>query len=331
MKGTRGSYGGWTKLSLALVWGFLCNAHADLSASTHTENQVQVYPERYRSFAPFFKDWAIRFADAQKSYLQNELRVDKESVVEFQIVESDIPNAKVVLNKDTSTTIHNKVEISTGLLRLLKSQSPDAPAFTTKLLGIIAHEMAHPIEHVDPQGIAKTHGNSKWRMYSQAMEIRADTEAIYLLRRLGVPESSLLQALDSILIYEAAPRGLWSGLSSHPENNLRKSMHRLALSYSRFEFGQKVQPQKMLPWDLVPDLVAPDYSSKKVLSDYLTKHNAAKPQSVNDDEIVALIKIFAEVQDIEAKDFDPALRKLLTDMAEVFCHQNFNVGRTGAI
>ena len=62
-----------------------------------------------------------------------------------------------------------------------------------EIIGIVSHELAHPVDKLDHVGIENNFG----RAGQQAVEIRADSEAVDLLFKSRLPVDALFNALTA--------------------------------------------------------------------------------------------------------------------------------------
>jgi predicted unusual protein kinase regulating ubiquinone biosynthesis (AarF/ABC1/UbiB family) len=157
----------------------------------------------------------------------------KATTSDVVILDSPIINACVIsganFKKTLFTSNRNTVYISRALIEDLEKKSPDDALLA--LSGVIAHEIAHPMNDIDTKGF-QSRG-----LTGQAVEFRADLEAVELLRRAGLPESALYRAYE-LLLTENSGTALSEVSRPHPQNKLRKSVQRVALTLNRHERGE---------------------------------------------------------------------------------------------
>lgn len=148
----------------------------------------------------------------------------------FQLVRDDKGETKIMLN------------VTEGFLR--KYFSGADPTSSEKALrgiaGVLAHEFAHSMDWLDPQGLMANHGR---QLSSQAIELRTDLEALMLLRDAGMEPDSLLTGLE-MLGAPAARQSKWKSMgvfqsyaSTHPTNQLRQSAQRVGITATQYEHG----------------------------------------------------------------------------------------------
>lgn len=162
----------------------------------------------------------------------------------FHIVDSDEENAFVyslagrLRNRRT-----NMVYITTGLLRKIFSEDG---VFTSESIekgratfaGVIAHEMAHPLDKLDSNSLQSIHG--RWSA-SQALEVRADIEAVIMLRYANLPRHGMLDAIG-LLAFEKPQETdvVDAAASTHPEDDLRVVSLKIGMTIDDFERGEAV-------------------------------------------------------------------------------------------
>jgi predicted unusual protein kinase regulating ubiquinone biosynthesis (AarF/ABC1/UbiB family) len=188
-----------------------------------------LYRELDRAFAPLDR--------AQQEMVAPELRREgwRNSLT---VIDSPALNA-FVASTAGSPGIENRVYVTTGLLHRFLSSSPEG---LEKIAGILAHELAHPLDKIDPEGFSKGYIP---RSVLQAQEIRADAEGALILRRAGYRPESLLLALEDIS--RSGGEFLEGAVSSHPEDSFRLSSQRLLLTLNRhFEGLAEVKPPAAL-------------------------------------------------------------------------------------
>ena len=157
------------------------------------------------------------------------------SVNEFFILDTPIENAFIVPDKSKGVgSIHNIAFVTTGLLKQMTDEGQSIDKGLLRIAGILAHELAHPLDTIDDDGLK--HNWGKWS--SQAQEVRADAEGTILLRETGYPVDALYQALGRML--ESSKRKdepASAALSTHPPLELRLCALRLLMTLDRYESG----------------------------------------------------------------------------------------------
>ncbi|HPI39539.1 MAG TPA: AarF/UbiB family protein [Pseudobdellovibrionaceae bacterium] len=140
----------------------------------------------------------------------------------------------------------NRIGISTGFIKKIWfTANQDLLNFSKYILGIMAHEMAHPVEQVQSGAVSRGWKNG------QGAEALADYDALSLLRESGLPEESLYLGLKILLdskVHNSEPNDdlvvpkaletVEAMRSTHPENSLRLSFQRLGLTFGRKLYGQ---------------------------------------------------------------------------------------------
>lgn len=153
----------------------------------------------------------------------------------LHIIDTPEENAFVMTRKYGADHGAIHAFVTRGILRkmLYAADGTLDPLGWTRMAGVLAHEMGHPIDKIDGYGI-----ESGDRHASQAIEVRADLEGTKLAERAGYPIQSVLWGLERL--FEGRPKGqglLAEGISSHPQNDLRTSTLRLFLTRDAYENG----------------------------------------------------------------------------------------------
>jgi predicted unusual protein kinase regulating ubiquinone biosynthesis (AarF/ABC1/UbiB family) len=172
------------------------------------------------------------------------------SVNEFFIVDSEESNAFVVPRREDGVSfVHNMAFVTTALIKELigddletLGDAQDAGAVQENVrramlavVGVLAHELAHPLDTLDDGGLDQTWGARS----SQAAEIRADAEGTALLRKAGYPQDCLYLALQKLLSTQSkGPNALEAAVSTHPTFEVRLSSLRLLMTLERYENGE---------------------------------------------------------------------------------------------
>jgi hypothetical protein len=175
---------------------------------------------------------------------------------EIRIIDDEKPNAFVAHFIESSTgEKKNLVFVSKALLHDFFSEGVESGA--RLLAGVLAHEMAHPLDKLDFNGLYQRWG--KFRS-SQAQEIRAELEGIEILVKAGLPPDSLYRALQRIEGNEARSNGnlvtaTLKALSTHPDQLVRESAQRLYLTFRSYEYGDPpTRPIEGLPKEVHSEL-----------------------------------------------------------------------------
>ena len=188
----------------------------------------------------------------------------------LNIVDSPILNAFVIPQKEAGKSkIFNQVFITSGLIKKMFSSSADGKDLTlnqqelrqgvVRIAGVLAHELAHPLDKVDAEGLK---ANYRDVPSSQAAEIRADIEGALIAKEAGYPKESVYECL--LRLFDGKEEGqkkfgktMEAGASTHPQNTLRVSSSRLFLTLDRYEHGEYVAhfPKAVKP-TLIKDLQA---------------------------------------------------------------------------
>ena len=182
------------------------------------------------------------------------------SVNKLYIVDSPDKNAFVVrLKSQGIRKSSNIVFVTTGLLKAMHEKGRGRQPMrdlVVRMAGIIAHELAHPLDFVDDEGITQNWGELAGM---QAMEIRADLEAIAILKEAGYPVDGIYQALK-VLFKKADEEGtIFSEFGqTHPADEVRLAMQRMALTLRRYRQGkaQEKHPSGLIPPSLLRELYA---------------------------------------------------------------------------
>lgn len=155
------------------------------------------------------------------------------------LVDSRLVNAFVVLRLETGVRrINNLVFVTTALLKnIFEDRSGKSlRGGMAGLAGILAHELAHPVERLDEKGITLNYGA---RVGSQAVETRADADGMAIAKKAGYPADSVYEGLKRL--FKDGRRGsglLGAALSTHPQHDLRLSTQRMLLTLDRYRKGR---------------------------------------------------------------------------------------------
>ncbi|MBL7546073.1 MAG: hypothetical protein JNL11_19795 [Bdellovibrionaceae bacterium] len=230
---------GVLKLCFILILGFSTSSLAITrnEAIEHVNESIgrTLAPNQLKktnaALSPLFE----RLASAQAAIIEG---IDSSSELVF--IDSKQVNAFVITAKENGISqARNIVFLTTGILEYyLKSglkpgESPSQGLM--ELIGIMAHELQHPVDKLDMTGIENHYGKTA----NQGIEIRADTGAIQLLRAAGFPVDALFLALQRLFSRFGSHQqhALASGLSTHPAEQVRLGAQRIALWWDRFQSG----------------------------------------------------------------------------------------------
>lgn len=186
---------------------------------------VSQKPETYRILSERFAQLAaVQAEEIQSHVVTNEIK----------IIQSNQINAFVVTASEVGKSrARNIIFLTTGLIEKYLGDTLPGESLISRInevAGIMAHELGHPIEKLDSTGIENHYG----KLASQAIEIRADTEAVRLLKKAGMPVDSLYKALLRLASLQKEK----SSISfSHPETNVRLSSQRVVLTADRVQSG----------------------------------------------------------------------------------------------
>ncbi|MFA5140866.1 MAG: AarF/UbiB family protein [Elusimicrobiota bacterium] len=156
------------------------------------------------------------------------------------ILSAPFANAFVYTPRSTGVRVSsNLVFVTTAMLRKLFDPDGDLAQGAHRLAGILAHELAHPLDrlviydHGEYLSIEKEYGQRG----SQAQEVRADIEGTALLRAADLPERALFDAMERTLDVYKASNVLEAAIGSHPEDSMRMTILRMALTLTRLRLG----------------------------------------------------------------------------------------------
>ncbi|MBI4677714.1 MAG: hypothetical protein HY748_09025 [Elusimicrobia bacterium] len=155
----------------------------------------------------------------------------------------------------------NMVFITTGLLKkMLGRDAAKLREGLVRIAGVLSHELAHPLDNVDKEGILTNYGRE---VGSQAREVRADSEGAMIAKEAGYPVGAVYESLKRLFAGDDAGSALGSLLSTHPENDLRLAMQRLLLTLDRYEKGRHTPSYpEAVPEDLLAELGSVDKGAR---------------------------------------------------------------------
>lgn len=205
--------------------------------------------EAYRVFEELFD----RLSKAQSSMVES----TSISMNRFYLLSSPWVNAFVIPQKDVGKNrIFNRVFITTGLIRHMMNFSQfdfnnknylhdpelqkEIKYGILRIIGVIAHELAHPLDNVQHDKIS-IHDHYK-KQASQAIEIRADLEGAIITEKAGFSVEAVFLGLSRLFGKDQA-RGVLgaveTAMSTHPSSHVRLSSQKLYLTMNRYETGLK--------------------------------------------------------------------------------------------
>lgn len=197
----------------------------------------------------------------------------------FHLIDSPVINAfAIVARENGQTGSKSLVFITTGLLQkfLLNDVHYTFKNSIEQISGIIAHEFGHSTDKLDASTSIENHYQ---RSGSQAIELRADREAMVLLKKIGIRASALHDALQRLAKYKVRqPNPLEIAFSTHPDDELRLLFQRLPLTMLRLKEGAgDIAPLNISDNDTktaIEELVA--HKSHKRFVDYVPPKTAAE-------------------------------------------------------
>ncbi|OGR48135.1 MAG: hypothetical protein A2X40_05395 [Elusimicrobia bacterium GWC2_65_9] len=153
------------------------------------------------------------------------------------VVDTPAINAFVYPVKEAGVRrFSNHVFITTGLLKKMLDSDPAAlREGVVRIVGVLSHELAHPLDNADAEGILANYGREAG---GQARETRADSEGAMIAKKAGYPVESVYEGLKRLFVDDRGDRGLLASLAdTHPHNDLRLAAQRLLLTLDRYENG----------------------------------------------------------------------------------------------
>lgn len=173
-----------------------------------------------------------RLSAAQKKLFPT----DAVSINHIHIIDTPMLNAFVYPLKTPGVRrSSNLVFITTGLLKKMLDKDPDLlKNGIIRVAGTLAHELAHPLDNMDGEGILTNYGKD---MGSQAREIRADSEGAMITKEAGYPVDGVYEFLKRLFAGEESGGTAQSLASTHPQNDLRLTMQRMLLTMNRYDKG----------------------------------------------------------------------------------------------
>jgi hypothetical protein len=177
---------------------------------------------------------------------------DAVSINHIYIIDSPILNAFVYPMKSSGVRrSNNLVFITTGLLKKMIDPDPaQLKAGISRVAGILGHELAHPVDNLDAEGIQNNFGQ---QIGGQAQEIRADSEGAMIAKSAGYPADCVYESLKRLFGGRSSLGTLDSLSSTHPQDDLRLAMQRMLLTMDRYEKGGHTPS---FPEDIPPALLS---------------------------------------------------------------------------
>lgn len=178
---------------------------------------------------------------------------DAVSINRVHVIDTPMLNAFVYpLKAPGVRRSSNMVFLTTGLLRKMLGDDPAGlKEGLVRVVGVLSHELAHPIDNIDAEGILTNYGKE---IGGQAREVRADSEGAMIAKEAGYPVESVYESLKRLFAGETADGGILSSMAStHPQNDLRLAMQRMLLTMDRYEKGTHVP---VYPEDVSPSVLA---------------------------------------------------------------------------
>lgn len=168
---------------------------------------------------------------------QHELAPDlSETGNVIHILDSPVINAFVTSDKEFPGGVKkNLIFITKGIIaEMWKTSNGDRELFLKRIIGILAHEMAHPVDEVAPDSISQRGGSS------QSLELRVDMDGAKMARAAQLPHDAVFQtllALGNNITSEGYRAAVEAAVASHPQADLRQGVQRVFLTMDRFEHG----------------------------------------------------------------------------------------------
>lgn len=208
-----------------------------------------------------------RLHQALKTISRERIGVTIDIPAEFWIQDTHQVNAFMSVVETASGEKKAIWALTTGIVKTYFDQFPgDSQSALKALIGVLAHEIAHTLDFFDPNGIQNTHDQTSTGGIInpndglQAIELRTDIEAINLLREAQLPDDSLLEGLKTLQSSLSSSRKKSSAISSyfstHPDDQMRLSAQRIALTALRFKRGEKPLIENTIPSGILTEIAA---------------------------------------------------------------------------
>ncbi|MEY4616301.1 MAG: hypothetical protein RJB66_1261, partial [Pseudomonadota bacterium] len=179
---------------------------------------------------------------SELSYAQGRLTEGSSVTINYvHIVDSPIANAFVWTDSKKGIRLFaNHLFVTTELLRSMLEGVQLQEGFS-RISGIIAHELGHPMDAASAWGegggiVIQDHYGSE---ASQAIEIRADIDAMRILREANYPVDGLYKGLMHLFGKDANQRSssVGAAASTHPHHDFRLTSAKLFLTLDRLDKG----------------------------------------------------------------------------------------------
>ncbi len=197
-------------------------------------------PNLYKTLQNLFED----LSNAHEKIAKKEERL---IINHFYIIDVLMTNAFVMhLSRPGIAISENIVVVTTQLLKEMsetvsgkKLKNEEHFLFLKRIAGILAHELAHPFDDYDKDGMKSSYTA---QLASQAREIRADIEGGLITKEAGHGQDCVYEALTHLFQKkQKTVSDLEISLSSHPEKNLRLRTQALFLTASRFKKDGQIE------------------------------------------------------------------------------------------
>lgn len=201
------------------------------------ENSMPVLYDRLRED---FQKLSLAQADLTKSHV---------STSEVHVLDSDVVNAFVVVAREQGKQrARNIVFVTTAMLKVFFPEGLSDSEFEGHLLalvGVMSHELGHPADKLDGNNSIENHyGNLQG---SQAIEIRADTEAIRILRKAGFPTDLLYRSMKILLAHNKKQNTVLAGADTHPQTDVRLTNQEILMTVDDPREGDQSTPLPPTP------------------------------------------------------------------------------------
>lgn len=262
------------------------------------------------------------------------------SLSDLHIVQSDVLNAFVVsVGQEGVRAKKNLVFLTTGLLKAFslfaQADDPEPQKWVQKFLlgimGVMGHELGHPVDTMDDlSGVTSRYG----AVASQAVELRADVDGVFIQVKAGYPPESALIGLKWLLRVKekASHRYAKALIGTHPDLRVRVSTLELLLTKlgkdrgslflsDEVDLSSSVEVQQIL--DELKELKVPqlltDYKEPKTFKEALER--LSKPDQEVKLDLITGLKIIAWVsrelnqignwQDLSPKEVKQYLKQVM--------------------
>jgi predicted unusual protein kinase regulating ubiquinone biosynthesis (AarF/ABC1/UbiB family) len=161
--------------------------------------------------------------------------------VQTRVETVDLPgvaNAFVGTRSVNPEEARSLVFVTTGLLKrhLVRTDAAGRQADIKALAGVLAHELSHPIDTMDSKGIGGRWQEAGKVLGAQALELRADVDAVDVARESNVPQDAVYAGVTRFK--HVVPTSLAASMvGDHHATDLRLSILRLITTAERYERG----------------------------------------------------------------------------------------------